>query len=136
MTNRTTSVQDINVSCVLQAPLKVGSHQVTASITILEENSMEFLFGLDMLRRYQCSIDLHKNVLRFGSIDNAELPFLADHELPARLRREDSDSQAGGSGGIGAGVGAGAASGPATLPNAAPGQFSSVVMMHNLSMSH
>ena len=82
---------------------------------------MPFLFGLDMLKRYQCCIDLHKNVLRFGSINNAELPFLAEHELPARLRREDSDEQAGGSGGVGGGVGAGIAPGPATLPNAAPG---------------
>ena len=106
---------------MLQAPLKVGNQQVTASITILEDNSMPFLFGLDMLRRYQCSIDLHKNVLRFGSINNAELPFLADHELPARLRREDSDEQAGGSAGVGEGVGMGSASGPATLPNSAPG---------------
>ncbi len=98
-----------------QAPLKVGSQHVSASITILEDNSMPFLFGLDMLRRYQCSIDLHKNVLRFGSINNAELPFLAEHELPERLRRESSDV-------AGGGVGEGSASGPATLPNSAPGQ--------------
>lgn len=103
---------------LLQAPLKIGNQQVTASITILEQDGMEFLFGLDMLRRYQCSIDLHKNVLRFGSINNAELPFLADHELPARLRREDSDEQAGGSGRLGGGTGAGPAPGPATHPNA------------------
>ena len=77
---------------------------------------MPFLFGLDMLRRYQCSIDLHKNVLRFGSINNAELPFLAEHELPQRLQRESGDAPAG------KGVGEGSASGPATLPNAVPGQ--------------
>lgn len=99
----------------MQAPLKVGSQHVSASITILEDDSMPFLFGLDMLRRYQCSIDLHKNVLRFGSINNAELPFLAEHELPVRLRRESGDAPAG------KGVGVGALSGPALLPNAAPG---------------
>ena len=76
---------------------------------------MPFLFGLDMLRRYQCSIDLHKNVLRFGSINDAELPFLAEHELPERLRRESEDAPAG------KGVGEGSSSGPAILPNAAPG---------------
>ena len=78
---------------------------------------MPFLFGLDMLRRYQCCIDLHKNVLRFGSISNAELPFLAEHELPAKLRRVSSDVAAGG-------VGEGSAPGPATLPHGsgAPGQ--------------
>jgi len=97
--------------------LKVGTQHVSASITILEDDSMPFLFGLDMLRSYQCSIDLHKNVLRFGSISNVELPFLAEHELPAKLRRESSDVAAGG-------VGEGSAPGPATLPNGsgAPGQ--------------
>lgn len=107
---------------VHQAPLKVGSQHVSASITILEDDSMPFLFGLDMLRRYQCSIDLHKNVLRFGSISNAELPFLAEHELPAKLRRESSDVAAGG-------VGEGSAPGPATLPNGsgAPGGVTTVL---------
>ena len=94
--------------------MKIGNQHVSASITVLEDNSMPFLFGLDMLRRYQCSIDLHKNVLRFGSINNAELPFLAEHELPQRLRFESSDEPAGG-------VGQGSAPGPATLPNSAPG---------------
>lgn len=106
----------------MQAPLKVGNQHVSASITILEDDSMPFLFGLDMLRRYQCSIDLHKNVLRFGSINNAELPFLAEHELPERLQRESGDAPAG------QGVGMGSSSGPAILPNAAPGlQFSSLL---------
>ncbi|DBB00046.1 TPA: DNA damage-inducible protein 1 [Trebouxia sp. C0004] len=105
-----------------RAPLKVGSQHVSASITILEDDSMPFLFGLDMLRRYQCSIDLHKNVLRFGSISNAELPFLAEHELPAKLRRESSDVAA-------EGVGKGSAPGPATLPNGsgAPGGVTTVL---------
>jgi DNA damage-inducible protein 1 len=34
------------------------------SITVLESDSIDFLFGLDMLKRYRCSIDLDKNVLR------------------------------------------------------------------------
>ena len=41
---------------------------------------MDFIFGLDMLRRHACSIDLRKNALVIGSID-LELPFLSESEI-------------------------------------------------------
>eukprot|EP00884_Botryococcus_braunii_P000269 jgi/Botrbrau1/10242/Bobra.0140s0001.2 len=65
--------------------MKVGDRYLPVSITVLESNDVDFLFGLDMLRRYQCSIDLLSNVLRFPSI-NLELPFLSEHELPTHAR--------------------------------------------------
>lgn len=68
-----------------QVQMKVGDKYLSLSITVLESKDVDFLFGLDMLRRYQCSIDLLKNVLRFPSI-NLELPFLAEHELPIGAR--------------------------------------------------
>lgn len=46
--------------------IKIGKSFFPISVTILEDNSMEFLLGLDMLRRHQCSIDLHENVLKIG----------------------------------------------------------------------
>lgn len=33
--------------------MKIGGMYITVSITVLENNSMEFLFGLDNLRRHQ-----------------------------------------------------------------------------------
>jgi len=45
---------------------------------------MEFLFGLDNLKRHECSIDLKSNGLRFPNMD-LELPFLAEHEVPKTL---------------------------------------------------
>ena len=33
--------------------MKMGGMFITISITVLEDNSMEFLFGLDNLRRHQ-----------------------------------------------------------------------------------
>eukprot|EP00961_Rhodomonas_salina_P051280 688162-Rhodomonas_salina.2 len=33
--------------------MKIGKMYFTVSITVLEDNSMEFLFGLDNLRRHQ-----------------------------------------------------------------------------------
>ena len=46
---------------------------------------MEFLFGLDNLRRYQCSIDLQTNTLKFPSLD-VSVPFLSEGELPTHMR--------------------------------------------------
>eukprot|EP00192_Tetraselmis_astigmatica_P011913 CAMPEP_0117683292 /NCGR_PEP_ID=MMETSP0804-20121206/20291_1 /TAXON_ID=1074897 /ORGANISM="Tetraselmis astigmatica, Strain CCMP880" /LENGTH=418 /DNA_ID=CAMNT_0005493813 /DNA_START=41 /DNA_END=1297 /DNA_ORIENTATION=+ len=80
------------------APIKVGNSHLTASITILEQDDMEFLFGLDMLKRHQCCIDLAANELRFGSC-NESLRFLSEHELPAAARQNGGEPthQAGGS---------------------------------------
>eukprot|EP00891_Asterochloris_glomerata_P009093 jgi/Astpho2/9093/Aster-x1562 len=85
---------------VHQAPLRVGSDFITASISVMETQSMEFLFGLDMLRRHACTIDLKRNVLTFGSL-SSELPFLAEHEIPGHLREEEvvpEDGQSGDAG--------------------------------------
>lgn len=51
-----------------------------------QKDGPQFIFGLDMLRRHQCSIDLAANVLRFGSCD-ASLPFLGSHDIPKDFSR-------------------------------------------------
>ena len=55
----------------------------------LGDKNMDCLFGLDMLRRHRCRIDLAKNVLVFaigGGADGAtsamEAPFLHEKDLP------------------------------------------------------
>ena len=82
---------------VHQAPVKVGDKHMPCAITVLEQEGMDFLFGLDNLRRYQCNIDLKTNTLRFPSLDNLEAPFLTEGELPAHLRQphkpEDADGK-------------------------------------------
>lgn len=43
---------------LLQAMMKVGDEFLATQLTVMENNDMPFLFGLDMLRRHQCQIDL------------------------------------------------------------------------------
>lgn len=59
------------------AQLKLGETYFAMSITILESSDVEFLFGLDMLRRHRCAIDLAKNALRIeGHSGCEEIPFI------------------------------------------------------------
>jgi len=67
------------VGRVHMAKLKFGDIYLPCSFTIMEDPEMEFLFGLDMLRRHQAVIDLQKNVLR---ISTQEVPFLQEKDIP------------------------------------------------------
>jgi DNA damage-inducible protein 1 len=75
---------------VLQAQVKVGSAYLPCSLSILEGQTMEFIFGLDMLKRHQCSIDLKKNVLHIGTTGE-EIPFLGESEIPKQSEEEEQD---------------------------------------------
>ena len=54
------------------------------AVTVLEKSDVDLLFGLDMLRRYRCNIDLENNCLKFGVLESTSLQFLPDHEIPNR----------------------------------------------------
>ncbi|KAI3625091.1 hypothetical protein CBS9595_000452 [Malassezia furfur] len=56
-----------------------GDLFLPCAFTVLEGSSVDMLFGLDMLKRYQANIDLQKNAL---VIHEKVIPFLAEHELP------------------------------------------------------
>ena len=55
------------------------------SFTIMEGKGVDMLFGLDMLKRYQATIDLSKNAL---VINGEQIRFLDEHELPAEASAE------------------------------------------------
>jgi DNA damage-inducible protein 1 len=65
------------------AQMKFGKSYFPISITIIENNDVDFLFGLDMLKRYRCCIDLSRNALRIlvGESSYEELNFLSDNEI-------------------------------------------------------
>ncbi|XP_060853632.1 protein DDI1 homolog 2 isoform X3 [Rhopalosiphum padi] len=54
---------------------------LTTSFSVLEDQPMDMLLGLDMLKRHQCCIDLEHNVLKIGTT-GTETPFLPENELP------------------------------------------------------
>ncbi|XP_055389022.1 uncharacterized protein LOC129618243 [Condylostylus longicornis] len=60
--------------------LKMGNQFFAASLTVLEDDKVDFLFGLDLLRRHQCLVDLRENVLRIG---HEALPFLSEKDINA-----------------------------------------------------
>ncbi|KAG5329952.1 DDI2 protein, partial [Acromyrmex heyeri] len=57
--------------------IQIGNDHLTTSFSVLEEQPMDMLLGLDMLKRHQCCIDLKKNVLKIGTT-GTETPFLAE----------------------------------------------------------
>ena len=67
------------VGRVHMAPIAIGGQSYPCSFTILENNDMDFLLGLDMLKAHQAIIDLRANVLRIGE---TATPFLGESEIP------------------------------------------------------
>uniref|UniRef100_A0A8C7BYH0 DNA damage inducible 1 homolog 1 n=1 Tax=Neovison vison TaxID=452646 RepID=A0A8C7BYH0_NEOVI len=63
------------------AQIQIEGDFLQCSFSILEDQPMDMLLGLDMLRRHQCSLDLKKNVLVIGTT-GTQTPFLPEGELP------------------------------------------------------
>lgn len=71
---------------VHSAQLQLGKGLfLPCSFTIMEGKGVDMLFGLDMLKRYQATIDLGKNAL---VINGESIRFLDEHELPAEANAE------------------------------------------------
>ncbi|XP_022845699.1 DNA damage-inducible protein 1-like [Olea europaea var. sylvestris] len=79
------------------APIKIGNNFYPCTFTVLDSPNMEFLFGLDMLRKHQCIIDLKENVLRVGG-GEVSVPFLAEKDIPSNLFDEERMKEASSSG--------------------------------------
>ncbi|XP_013148315.1 PREDICTED: protein DDI1 homolog 2 [Papilio polytes] len=72
--------------------MRIEKDFLTSSFSVLEQQPMDMLLGLDMLKRHQCIIDLKRNVLHIGTT-GTETPFLPESELPdcARLSSNSDD---------------------------------------------
>merc|ERR1719414_2400993 len=81
---------------VHMAQIQIKDDFLTSSFSILEDQPMDMLLGLDMLKRHQCCIDLKNNRLIIGTT-GTETPFLSESDLPscARLTAGGADEQLG-----------------------------------------
>ena len=69
------------------AMMKAGNSYFPVSITILQQDDVDFLWGLDMLKRYRCKIDLESNSLRVNAEGTEEnIPFLLEKDMPDTAR--------------------------------------------------
>ncbi|RSH84680.1 DNA damage-inducible protein 1 [Apiotrichum porosum] len=71
------------------AQIKLDKLFLPVAFSVLEGQSVDLLFGLDMLKRHQACIDLSTNTLRIGA---TEIPFLSEHQLPIKDRAPPHDS--------------------------------------------
>lgn len=72
--------------------VQIGPTFLQCNLSILKDQPMDMLLGLDMLKRHQCIIDLKMNRLVIGTTQTFT-PFLSEGDLPqhARLNRPQSD---------------------------------------------
>jgi DNA damage-inducible protein 1 len=73
------------------ADMEILDKKFTCSFTVLEDNKVDFLFGLDNLKRHQCCIDLVQNMLhmRNGEIS---VPFLSEGEIKKNAFEEEKQA--------------------------------------------
>ena len=62
--------------------LQLGGSTFPVTITVLDQGGMQFLLGLDMLKRHQMCIDLKENALKVG---DEKIPFLPPNECPNEI---------------------------------------------------
>lgn len=65
--------------------VQIENDFLSSSFNVLENQPMDMLLGLDMLKRHQCVIDLKDNILKIGTT-GTETKFLNESELPAHAR--------------------------------------------------
>lgn len=92
---------------VHRATVRIGDAELPCAFTVMEGKDIDMLLGLDMLKRYQASIDLLQNrLILHGGVS---VPFLPESEIPKRfLEAMDDEPTIQGPGGTSIGARSGA----------------------------
>ena len=78
------------IGVVHAAQMKIDNKVLMAKITVIENSSIGFIFGLDNMRAHRCTIDLNKAGLIFPDI-GVTAKFLSDGEI--KKIKEEQDEQ-------------------------------------------
>lgn len=77
------------IGTVHAALMKVENKVLMAKITVIENNAVGFIFGLDNMRCHRCTINLAKNGLEFPAL-GVVAPFLSDGEIK-KIKMEEEE---------------------------------------------
>ena len=77
------------IGTVHAAQMKIQNKVLMAKITVLENSSIGFIFGLDNMRAHRCTIDLKENGLIFPDI-GVTAKFLSDGEIK-KIKEEQEE---------------------------------------------
>ena len=81
------------IGTVHAAQMKIQNKVLMAKITVLENSSIGFIFGLDNMRAHRCTIDLKENGLIFPDI-GVTAKFLSDGEIKKiKAEQEEEDEK-------------------------------------------
>ena len=81
------------IGTVHAAQMKIQNKVLMAKITVLENSSIGFIFGLDKMRAHRCTIDLKENGLIFPDI-GVTAKFLSDGEIKKiKAEQEEEDEK-------------------------------------------
>nr|CAB3236637.1 protein DDI1 homolog 2-like [Phallusia mammillata] len=73
------------------AQIQIENVFLQCSFSVLENQPMDVLLGLDMLRRHICVIDLRESTLTIGTT-KTQTKFLSENELPSHGRLHDPNN--------------------------------------------
>ncbi|KEG10219.1 DNA-damage inducible protein DDI1-like protein [Trypanosoma grayi] len=84
--------EQVSLGRIHMALVNLGGLHIPISLCVLENQSMDFIIGLDQMKRHHMIIDLKENCLRVGT---TAITFLSEAELPAfaRLGAGESDCE-------------------------------------------